>query len=80
MLPVVALRTIGDVAEIANVPAAFGKVSVGVPAAACATMVADPEEAPGKIALVNVPAKCARAWRCVPDRTRRRKARREACP
>jgi len=40
--PVVALNVNGDVALMANVPDAFGRVSVGVPATACAVIVAVP--------------------------------------
>ena len=53
MAPVVVLSVIGDVALTANVPEAFGKVSVGVPAAACGVNVTVPDVLP---VSANVPS------------------------
>lgn len=50
--PVVAFSVIGAVALTANVPDAFGNVSVGVPAAACGVTVTVPDVFPAK---ANVP-------------------------
>ncbi|WP_161491843.1 hypothetical protein [Bradyrhizobium centrolobii] len=46
MLPVVAFRTIGEVAFVATVPDVFGHRIVGVPATGCALTVACPLVAP----------------------------------
>lgn len=46
MAPVVVLSVIGAVALTANVPDAFGKVSVGVPAAAWGVSVTVPDVLP----------------------------------
>jgi hypothetical protein len=55
--PVVALRTTGADAVTANVPEAFGRVRVGVPAVACGVIVAVPEVAPVNPSVpVDVPA------------------------
>lgn len=48
-VPVVAESTSGLVEATAKVPEAFGRVSVGVPATACAVMMAAPEVRPAKL-------------------------------